>query len=140
LFAPVSAIVYEFDRRNKMTRDDLEEPEVDPTDHRAVAAKKEWVIYLMSATGGSSHSRSRDRDFRSFGELHQLIPDLLGIIGKEGTSESKIKMIYRQVSSLMISRAQKCGDHLIHGYSYRRVPTTHEVSIPVASSPLLPSG
>jgi len=41
LFGPVSAIVYEFDRRNKMTEDGLEEPEVDPTDHRAVAAQKE---------------------------------------------------------------------------------------------------
>jgi hypothetical protein len=37
----VSAIVYEFDRRNKLTEDDLEEPEIDPGDQRAIATQKE---------------------------------------------------------------------------------------------------
>lgn len=41
LFAPVSAIIYEFDRRNKMMEDGLEEPAIDPTDKKAVAIKKE---------------------------------------------------------------------------------------------------
>ena len=44
LFAPVSAIVYEFDRRNKMMEDGLEEPIIDPTDKKAAAAKKEYVV------------------------------------------------------------------------------------------------
>jgi hypothetical protein len=41
LFAPVSAIVYEFDRRNKMMEDGLEEPDINPTDKKAEATKKE---------------------------------------------------------------------------------------------------
>ena len=41
LFATVSAIVYEYDRRNKLTEDGLGEPAIDPTDRKAVALKKE---------------------------------------------------------------------------------------------------
>lgn len=41
LFSPVSAIVYEFDRRNKMMEDGVEEPPINPTDKKAVVTKKE---------------------------------------------------------------------------------------------------
>ena len=41
LFSPVSAIVYEFDRRNKMVEDGVEELPIDPTDKKAAVAKKE---------------------------------------------------------------------------------------------------
>ena len=41
LFSPVSAIVYEFDWRNKMVEDGVEELPIDLTDKKAAAAKKE---------------------------------------------------------------------------------------------------
>ena len=44
LFAPVSAIVYEFDRRNKIMEDGLEEQAINPMDKKAVEAKKEYVL------------------------------------------------------------------------------------------------
>jgi hypothetical protein len=56
----VSAIVYEFDRRNKLTEDDLEEPEIDPGDQRAIATQKEWValtplhLAIVDSTGSAT--------------------------------------------------------------------------------------
>jgi hypothetical protein len=44
LFTPVSVIVYEFDRRNKMVEDGLDEPAIDPTDKKAMLEKKEYAI------------------------------------------------------------------------------------------------
>jgi hypothetical protein len=41
-FAPVSAIIYELDRRDKLRHvDGLEEPPIDPTDKKAVETEEE---------------------------------------------------------------------------------------------------
>ncbi|KAF9793110.1 hypothetical protein BJ322DRAFT_1016714 [Thelephora terrestris] len=95
LFTPVSAIVYEFDRRNKMVEDGLDEPATDPTDKKAMLEKKD-----------------RDRNFKSFNELAKLVPGLLELISEEGPTGPKARTVYRELQEGANS-ARSCDTHRI---------------------------
>lgn len=82
-----------------------------------------------------SHLYRQDRNFRSFNELHKLIPDLLDIIGEEGLMGSKVRAVYREVNSSQGNWVARTK--LTYVRSCRRVRMLPEARIAIGSSVLL---
>ena len=55
---------------------------------------------MEAVTRRPSHLCSRDCSIRSFDGPHKLVSDPLKMACKEGAMDSKVKAIYREVSSL----------------------------------------